>query len=191
MRSATESVRRRQEPEGSPPGDHERVVVLGLGNTLQGDDGIGILAARALRDRLEDHLVEVDELCAGGFAILHALEGFDWAVLIDAIHTGRGAPGTITQWAVPQRCPSKRLVSQHDMGLFTALEFGRLLGLEMPRRLSLFTVEAEDVLTVTEEMTPRVEAALGPLVDLVIETLDRGGALGASRGTASLAGAHI
>jgi len=92
---------------------------------------------------------------------------------------------------VPERCHSPRMISFHDMGFFTALEFGRMIGLHMPERITLFTVEALDIETVTEAMTPPVAAALEPLVEAVHDTLLRGGALRGSQSLATLAGAAI
>jgi hydrogenase maturation protease len=169
----------------------DRVAVLGLGNTILSDDGLGVLAAQALRRRLTDEAVTVLELSWGGFALLDALEGFDWVIVLDVIRTCQCPPGTLQQWTAPQGCPSQRIVSQHDMGFFTALEFGRRLGIKMPRRVSLFTVEALDIETVSESLTPAVEAALEPLVESVMDTLRRSGALRASRQLAALAGAGI
>lgn len=180
-----------EENEGPAPCVDERVVVLGLGNTLMSDDGFGLRVAERLRTLLAGEAVAVRGLCWGGFSILDELAGVDWAVLIDVIQTGQAAPGTLTHWAVPRACPSVRLLSYHDMGFFTALEFGRLLGLAMPRRVSLFTVEALDTLTVAERLTPPVARAVEPTVTAVLETLWRGGALRASRAPALVAGAHI
>ncbi len=169
----------------------ERVVVLGLGNTILSDDGLGIRAAQALERRLVGEQVTVRDLSWGGFAILDELAGFDWAILIDAIVTGQSEPGTITQWAVPETCRSPRIVSYHDMGFFTALELGRMLGLDMPQRISLFTVEALDIETVSERLTPCVAQSLDPLVEEILQTLDRGGALRATAAASALAGVHI
>jgi Ni,Fe-hydrogenase maturation factor len=77
------------------------------------------------------------------------------------------------------------------MNLFTALDLGRHLGLAMPSRISLFTVEALDAETVAEELTPPVAAALPTLVKTVLATLARAGSLRPSRPTAALAGADI
>lgn len=170
---------------------HGRTVVLGLGNTILRDDAVGILASRALAARLRGEPVHFSELSRAGFNILDELAGFDWAILIDAMVTGRCAPGTITDWAVPEHCHSPRMISFHDMGFFTALECGRMLGLHMPKRITLFTVEALDTDTVSEEMTPPVAASLEPLIEAVHETLMRGGALRGSHALATLAGAAI
>jgi hypothetical protein len=63
--------------------------------------------------------------------------------------------------------------------------------MEMPRRVTLFTVEAQDIETVAERLTPPVAEALEPLVEAVIDTLERSGALSASPRVAALAGAGI
>jgi hydrogenase maturation protease len=73
-----------------------RSLVLGLGNELIADDGIGILAARNLKSNLRDE-ANVIESSLSGLALLDLLVGYDRVIIIDSICSGNNPPGTITQ----------------------------------------------------------------------------------------------
>ena len=61
---------------------HPRILVLGLGNDILGDDAVGLLAARRLRAFLPAS-VDVLEAAGGGIGLLDVLEGYDCALLLD------------------------------------------------------------------------------------------------------------
>jgi hydrogenase maturation protease len=110
---------------------------------------------------------------------MERMEGYDRAVIIDAIQTG-AAPGTIHHLVV-ESIPTQRSASAHDVNLPTALAFGRQHGLALPRDedILLVAVEAEDILTFGEACTPAVQAAIPRAVQDVVDALDRwpGGAV--------------
>ena len=66
---------------------HPRILVLGLGNDILGDEAVGLLAARRLRALLPES-VDVVESGGGGLDLLDVLEGYDRAILLDSILTG-------------------------------------------------------------------------------------------------------
>jgi len=78
-----------------------RTLVLGLGNELAGDDAVGVLAARAVREDLAD-AADVVESSASGMALIEVLAGYERAVVVDAIMTGKSAPGTITEMGMDE-----------------------------------------------------------------------------------------
>jgi hydrogenase maturation protease len=66
---------------------------------------------------------------------------------------------------------SLRIRSVHDIDLPTVLELGRRLGLDMPERLTVFGIQAQDTLTFGESLTEAAEEGLKSAVDLVIEEI--------------------
>ena len=67
--------------------------------------------------------------------------------------------------------PTQHSASAHDMNLPTALELGRQLGLDLPRRIEIFAIEAVDVVTFGETCTPDVAAAIPVVTEPVLQTL--------------------
>jgi len=67
---------------------------------------------------------------------------------------------------------SQRLTSIHDLDLFTAWELGEKLGIKLPKEMVIFAIEVEDVLTFGEKLTPKVEAAIPKVCELVLQELN-------------------
>ena len=151
-----------------------RTLVLGLGNPLLRDDSIGLRVVQVLRDRLGDNNdIEVSEDYWGGLRLMERMIGYDRAIIIDAIRTD-AEPGTI-HLLTPDDIPTQRSASAHDVNLPTALELGRKAGAQLPppNEILIVGVEAADVQTFDEALSPKVELALPRAVDAVLSALDR------------------
>ena len=158
-------------------------LVVGLGNPLQADDGVGWRVAQALAARLaadpalaaDPSLadVEIDHLAVGGLTLMERLVGYRRAVLVDAMVTGEHAPGTVRRFSIadiPGR-EATHLDSAHDASLATALAAGRSLGADLPTQIAIVAVEAVRVDEFGEVLTPAVEAAIPAAVDAVLAAI--------------------
>jgi hydrogenase maturation protease len=138
------------------------VLVVGVGNLIQTDDGIGIHTIRALAERPLPE--EVDLLDGGtmGIELLPWLERRDAIIFIDAVDGGM-APGTIFRFE-PQQLHYEVTpkMSVHQIGLIDALAMSTLNGVA-PRRIVIFGVQPA-VVDWGEELTD----ALKPAVDKVV-----------------------
>lgn len=155
-----------------------KTLVLGLGNPILSDDGVGIHVVRAAAARYEqddgDEVV-FEEASAGGLRLLEVIAGYDRLVLVDAIQTRGGIPGTRRRLSIADVQSSMHAGSTHDLSFSGALAFGRKLGMKLPpdAEILIFAIEAEDVLTFGEALTPSVAAALPRAVDELLADLKR------------------
>jgi hydrogenase maturation protease len=140
------------------------MLVLGLGNTILRDDGVGIYVARALRDRV-GALASVEEAELAGLDLIERLNGYDRAVIIDAIQLEDEEPGTVFKMRPDDIRITARLASVHDVDLVTALELGKRLRLKMPDDVVIYAVQAEDTRTLGEGCTDAVARVIAPLAD--------------------------
>lgn len=113
------------------------LVILGLGNDLLGDDGIGLLAAEALRE-CEGPDISVRTSAQSGLYLLEHLQGFDDAIVVDSIAGDR--PGAVRELEGAE-VAEVPVPSVHYVGLPEALALARASGLNVPRRLRIFGVE--------------------------------------------------
>ena len=150
-----------------------KTIVLGLGNTILSDDGVGVYTARALRDDIGG-IADIVEAELAGFDLVELLEGYDRAVIIDAIELDGEPPGTIFRLSPDDMKITPRLASFHDIDIVTALALGRRLGLVMPEEVVIYAVQVEDALTLGEGCGPAVEAVIQPLTAEITAEL-RGG----------------
>ncbi len=141
-------------------------LILGMGNPILSDDGVGLEVARRLEEGPLPDGVEVRRSEVAGLRLLELMRGYDKVVIVDALRSGR-QPGEIVRYGAREFRGGHRYGSAHSIGLDTALELGRRLGVPMPDDVTVFAVEAEDVETFGEELSPPVAAAAGRVVELV------------------------
>lgn len=118
-------------------------LVVGLGNPILGDDGVGWRVAETLRGQLDDPDVEVRCLSLGGLALMEHLTGYRRALVIDAIVAGAepGSVNLLSAGTLTDRS-SHHTASVHDMSLSAALELGTRLGLDLPEEIAIVGIEA-------------------------------------------------
>ena len=158
-----------------------RLLVLGLGNPILRDDGVGWRVVEEVQVRSAPARplsgattntggAEFDCVALGGLALMERLVGYDRAVLVDAIQTRHGRPGAVYRLGLDD-LPTLNANAVHDATLKAALELGRRLGAELPDDVAIIAVEAADVLSFGEGLSPAVEAAVPEAAELVLQTL--------------------
>lgn len=151
-----------------------KITVIGMGNELLSDDGAGICAARHLQTIFQDHpCVHVEASTWGGFRFIDLLSGYDAAIIIDAIQTGRKPVGHIHRMHAATLIHSVRMISFHDINFATALSFARALEIPMPEDITVFAIEVADIHTISENLHPLVAHAVDKCVDTVVRALDK------------------
>lgn len=147
-------------------------IIIGMGNPLLMDDGVGIQVVREVGAALgERDDVELCELGTGGIRLMEAMAGFDRAWVVDAMVTGRVAPGTIRPFALSEFVTTKNTFSTHDTDLATALEMGRMAGIKLPEEVRIWGVEAQETDLFGEVLTEPVAAAVPEVVGTILEEL--------------------
>jgi hydrogenase maturation protease len=117
----------------------ERLLVIGVGNELRGDDAAGIAVARRLRERTD---LDVRELQGEPTGLLDAWHGRDAVVLVDTMRSG-ARPGAIRRIDASQtRLPAGLggSTSTHAVGLADTVELARTIG-RLPRRVVVYAIE--------------------------------------------------
>jgi hydrogenase maturation protease len=137
---------------------HPRILVLGLGNDILGDDAVGLLAARRLRGHCSSG-VDVVEAAESGLGLLDFLEGRSHALLLDAILTGRHPAGTVLEFS-RQDFQTTGGPSPHYAGLPELLRLAECLDIPVPTDLCVLAMEVEDPYRVREGLSLAVDRAL-------------------------------
>ena len=145
-----------------------KTLVAGIGSTIRRDDGVGVEAARQFKARCSNGQVDVIELGTAGLTLLDHVEGYDRLILLDAIVSG-APPGTVHELTGNEVALSAHLGAGHETDLPTTLALGRKLSKHMPEDVVVLAVEASDLTSFSEDLTPEVEAA----IPKVLERLQR------------------
>jgi hydrogenase maturation protease len=150
-------------------------IIIGIGNPVLTDDSVGLKIADCLRDRLRGRSgVAVAQLYCGGISLMEAMAGHDRAIIIDAMTGGGGQPGTVYTFGPAGLFQSRNTWSSHDASLPVAMELGGAVGLRLPADVRIWAVEAKDVSTFSERLTPDVQRAVPLVVEDVVRDLDSG-----------------
>lgn len=145
-----------------------KTLILGIGNTALTDDGVGCKMAKRLKKRLRGRSgITVKETALSGLSLLDEITGYERLIIIDAIQTRGGKPGTIYKLS-PSDFKTGRMAIIHDLGLVSTLELGRKLEMDMPREVVIFAIEAKDMATFSEKLSPEVEKAVPKAVEVVL-----------------------
>jgi len=146
-----------------------RTVVLGLGNPLMGDDGLGLAALERLREQWEIPGVELVDGGTWGMNLLPLVEESTNLILLDAIRSG-DAPGTLVEWErdrLPRYLSLKLSPHQIDLREVLALAEWRDT---MPEEVVAIGLAPRDVV-MTTALSPEVEAGLERMVEATLRYL--------------------
>jgi hydrogenase maturation protease len=151
-----------------------RVLVIGLGNPILGDDGVGWSVAACVAGRLgTNEQVEVDCLAVGGLSLMERMLGYRHVILVDSIETGQHPIGTISAMELGELADPDlgHSASAHDASLITALATGQAMGAEVPERVEIVAIEARVGLDFSETLSAAVAAAVTPACEKVRELI--------------------
>ncbi len=147
-----------------------RVVVLGIGNVLMSDEGIGVHAVAALEQRFTlPETVEVVDGGTTGMELFPEVQGADHLVVVDAVRAGQPEGGIVRLTGDEVPAFFKTKLSPHQVGLSDVLAALRFAGSE-PESVVLIGVKPVS-LELAMELSPIVAARLDAVVDMVVAEL--------------------
>ena len=157
-----------------------KTIVIGLGNPILTDDGVGVLVAYevskilALQDRND---IDVTEASVGGIRLMELMVGFNRAILVDAIISSNGSsPGTIHKMSLDDLMdisPTQHSASAHDTSISTALDRGKELGLKLPEEIVIFAIEVKNIIDFNENPTSGVAKAIPLATKSVLDEIEK------------------
>lgn len=150
-----------------------KTLVVGLGNPILGDDGVGWVVAEQVRKHLPPEVpADVDCLSLGGISLMERLIGYERAILVDAYVCNDG-PGEIVLSRLEELpdYSAFHLTSVHDMSLQNAMKLGRQMGARLPDEVAVVGISARHVYDFSEELSPPVLEAVPKATQIVVELL--------------------
>ncbi len=145
-----------------------KILVLGIGNVLMGDEGVGVHSIKELEKSSWPENVHFLDGGTGGFHLLEYLQHYKTIIMIDATMDGR-PPGTLRLIKPKFSSDFPKALSAHDIGLKDLVESASLLG-HLPE-VYLITVSINTVQPMQMEMSPDVSGAIPSVVKQVEEIL--------------------
>ncbi len=148
-----------------------KILVLGLGNDILGDDAVGLHAARELQKEIQDN-ADVVEAVISGFEIMDVLEGYEKVLLLDAVVTNQHPTGTILELSKEQ-FKNVVAISPHYMGLPEIFLFAEEMKIDFPKEIRILAMEIKPPYEVREGLSADVMEALPELISKGKEVLSQ------------------
>jgi len=162
-------------PETSSRHGHPRTLVVGIGNPIMGDDGVGIHVLRRLRDATSSpHKdLEFKELGIGGIKLVEEILDYENVFIIDAIESVTTI-GDINEFSPEQFKSTYHETAPHDVNFITALEFYRKMQPHrIPKTIRIFTISIKNEFDFKERLSPPIQQAAERLIVLLSDEISR------------------
>lgn len=136
----------------SPP-----LLVVGIGNDILSDDGIGPRLIDALKIEDFPAPVEFQKGTLGGLEVLEMITGYSEVIFLDAIKTKGGIPGAVYLLTPETFIETLHLTNLHDINFLHALELGKKLDMPVPKKITIIAIEILEDLEFGIHFSPPVQ----------------------------------
>lgn len=145
-----------------------KTLVLGIGNTIRGDDGVGIKISEALKGQLDFSAVEIKQTHESGINLLDKIFGYEKVVIIDSIQSQGEMIGDIYRWNLLEKWPGASAMpySLHNIGLAEILNLAYGL-IDTPKEVIIYAVNTGDNDSFRDTMSLKIKRAIPKVVELV------------------------
>ncbi|HVO66616.1 MAG TPA: hydrogenase maturation protease [Syntrophales bacterium] len=142
-----------------------KTLILGMGNPILSDDGVGLLIAEILKGRIHGADVAVSAMI--GLSLFDLIIGYDALFIVDAMTTTSGKFGELKKISEHDRCGTLHLFSSHGLNIFELMELGVRCGLPMPR-LVVYGIEIGHEVAFGESLSLTLSEKLPGIVTDII-----------------------
>ena len=144
-----------------------KTLILGMGNPILSDDGVGLFIARKLQGRLKG--VDVVTTAMVGLNILDLIIGYEKIFLIDASIAKGKRIGQLTKFE--EEGGTLHLFSSHGLDFFSLLKLGKVLGCKMPQVAGIYGIEIGDAVSFSQELSPELKEKTESITEKIIEDI--------------------
>ena len=136
---------------------NSKTLILGLGNDILTDDGIGPKLVNDLQKELANEDFDFLNVCVGGLELLDHMQGYDTVFILDAIKTENGKPGDVYFLSTKDFKETSHISNLHDINFLTALKLAEKLSITVPSNIHIIAVEIIEDRVFSEKFSPELE----------------------------------
>jgi hydrogenase maturation protease len=157
-----------------------KTLIIGLGNPILGDDGVGWKVAQEVERQLPASVlgpssIMVECFALAGLALMEQMIGYERVILIDSLNTGQHPQGAVVTFTLDALADLTygHSASAHDLSLKNALKMGRSMDVDLPsdEQVHVIAIEAEHVYDFGETLTPTIALSVPIAVAEVFKLL--------------------
>uniref|UniRef100_UPI003217F9BB hydrogenase maturation protease n=1 Tax=uncultured Draconibacterium sp. TaxID=1573823 RepID=UPI003217F9BB len=146
----------------------KNILVLGVGNDILTDDGVGPKLCDFLKEKYRDMPIDFEKINLGGMEILEFIQGYQTVIFIDAIKTTNGKIGEVHVFTPDDFKETLHLSNLHDTNFITALELGKSLAFKIPEKIYILTVEIKEDMVFSEYFTEELAIKYNDIKESIV-----------------------
>ena len=150
-----------------------RTIVLGVGNQILGDDGVGVHIANEIKKLNKNPNVTIDEAITGGMNLLDLILGYDKAIIIDAVKSDEKDHGEVKKIYLSD-FSTMHSCNPHDVSLIEAIEMAKKMGEEkIPKEIIIIGVMLKEIpCEFGEKLSSEIAAAVPKAVEMTLNEIN-------------------
>jgi len=146
-----------------------KILLLGMGNPILTDDGVGLVLAERLQKRIKGAEVAVNAMI--GLGLLDQIIGYDKIFIIDAMTSSNGNIGEMRIISETNGYGSLHLFSSHGLNIFDLMELGKRCGYHVPDLAAVYGIEIGDEVAFGMRLTPALHEHIDDLEEAIISDM--------------------
>jgi len=147
------------------------VLVLGVGNEILMDDGIGPKIVNRLASEYPSERFDYRTATLGGLELVELIQGYKKVIFIDAIKTGQGQVGDLYFFTHKDFEETLHLSNLHDISFLQALSLAEQVNLSIPAEIQIIAIEIKEDRIFGEDFTPELQKRFLPIYQAIKEYL--------------------
>jgi len=157
--------------EGNINTPSPKITILGVGNELLCDEGVGIHVIKEIQERNLPPEIDIIEGGTDGFGLLNIITSCDHLIVIDSLKGG-GSPGSIYRFHIDDapNCPNLFKTSVHQIGILEVINLSSLIG-NTPETI-VIGVEPKNLKT-GMHLSPEIKKKIPRIIELVLDEIDK------------------
>lgn len=148
-----------------------KILVLGIGNEILKDDGIGPKIVKKLQNFLPSSNIDYATSMVGGMEIIEIMKGYTKAIIIDGIITGENFPGTVYYMKYPLNRSTLHLSNAHDISFDMSVKLARELEMPFPESICIIAIEIQEDREFGESLTDVLQNKYSEIFNSVANTI--------------------
>jgi len=151
-----------------------KTIILGIGNLILGDDGVGVHIANELKKHINSPNITVDEAITGGMNLLDLLLGYDKAIIIDAVKSKNSEKGEVKKILLSD-FTTMHSCNPHDVSLVEAIDMAKKLGEDrIPKEIVIIGIMMKEIpCEFGEELSEKIVAAVPKAVEMTLNEINK------------------
>ena len=151
-----------------------KTIILGIGNQILGDDGVGIHTVNELKKRIElpKSNIAIEEAVTGGMNLLELILGYDKAIIVDAVKTESEENGEVKRIPL-NNFSTMHSCNPHDVTLMEAIEMAKKMGEDkIPREIVVIGIMMKEIpCEFGEKLSDKIAAAVPKAVNMIFNEI--------------------